>query len=314
MNLRIPVQVDPQVIIPDHISSVGIVDRSHPPGGAAKATNVLEGVITGEGIMEDRKGARACVAGVCSRLSNDKLVDSKVLDTVTVYGTGAGTMPLPLPWGDVERICKTNKVDALLVLEAFDTDQTGTVTTSAINQIRNVAQGGTLRPPNPAPRARVRVKFGYRLYDPANKTILDEAQMNDFFSVRNTGSVIPDLGEFAKRGAIQESAYAGGYVYGDRFLPKWIRLNREFYQRKGHEMKRATRMVEVNRWEDAIAVWEPLTKGGNTKLAGRACYNMAVAAEVQGNVPLAIEWAERAYADFGDKRARDYVRILKRRL
>ncbi len=315
MNLTIPVKVPPQVIIPDHIAKIGIVDRSG--AGDVKGrqvANVLEGVVSGEGILEDRNGAIACLAGAEARLNNDQLVSAKVLDTVQLGGTGTGTMPIPLSWDEVERICKQNGMDALLVLETFDTDQSGTVTTSAINQIRNVSQGGTIRPPTPSSNARVLVKIGFRLYDPTSRVILDDVRLSDYFGVNSNRNGIPDIGEFAKRGAIQESAYLGGYSYGSRTLSSWIRLRREFYQRKGDAMKRATRMVEVNQWEDAKAIWEPLTRSGNDKLAGRACYNMAIAAEVEGNVPLAIEWAQKSYTNHGDNRGRDYVRILKRRL
>lgn len=315
MNLTIPVKVPPKVIIPDHVAKIGVVDRSSAGDTKGRqVANVLEGVVTGEGILEDRNGAIACVSGAAARLNNDQLVTAHVLDTVKLSGTGTGTMPIPLSWTEVKRICKQNGVDALLVLETFDTDQSGTVTSSTVNQIRNVAQGGTIRPPVPSSNARVRVKIGFRLYDPQTRGIIDDVRLNDYFGVNSNRNGIPDMGEFAKRGAIQESAYLGGYSYGSRTLPSWIRLRREFYQRKGNEMKRATRMVEVNQWEDAKAIWEPLTRSSNDKLAGRACYNMGIAAEVAGDIPLAIEWAQKSYTNFGDNRGRDYVRVLKRRL
>lgn len=38
-----------------------------------------------------------------------------------------------------------------------------------------------------------------------------------------------------------------------------------------------------------------------------------MAYEVLGNTELALEWAQRAYEDHGDKQARDYAKILLRR-
>jgi hypothetical protein len=142
--------------------------------------------------------------------------------------------------------------------------------------------------------------------------VLDEAQMSDYFGVRQRG-ILPDLGEFAKRDAIQQSAYLGGQAYGARLMPAQITLFREFYRRSGPELKRATRMVQVNAWDDAMSIWEPLTKTAKRKIAGRAAYNMAIACEVRGDIDLAIDWAKRSFAEFGDKRARTYVRVLQSR-
>jgi hypothetical protein len=315
MNLYIPVQVPPQVILPEDISSLALANRSLPvQADGEKVVNVVEGVLTGEGFREDRAGARACLAGAQSQMEIDQLVEVKALDSLLPGGTGTGMQPLPMAWDEVEAICNANGVDALLALEVFDTDQAGSMTTNTINQIRNVAQGGTVRPPAPPTNTRVRVKVAWRLYDPKGKMILDEVRMNDFFGVGYRGTTLPDLGEFAKRDAIQQSGYAAGRAYGDRFFPSALRLRRVFYQRKGQEMRRATRLVEVNEWDEAMSIWEPLVTSAKRRTAGRACYNMAIALEVKGDIQGAIDWAKRAYSDFGENRARDYARILRNRL
>lgn len=315
MNLRIPASVPPQVALPPHVQSIGVLNRSLPNDEqSSKVLNVVEGVLTGEGIFEDRQGSMACVAGAHTQLNNDGVVQSILMDTVGLNGVGAGVMPLPLSWAEVEGLCQSVGADALLVLEVFDTDQQGSVTTNTLGQIRNIAEGGSVRPPVPANNPRVFVKMSWRLYDLQTRSVIDEVRLSDYFGVRSGGGVLPDLGEFAKRDAIQQSGYLAGRSYPTRFQSSWIYLGREFYKRKGDAMERAARLVEVNEWDRAAEIWEPLTRSGNNKLAGRACYNMAIAAEVQGDIPAAVDWANRSYGEFGDKRGRDYARILKRRL
>ena len=51
----------------------------------------------------------------------------------------------------------------------------------------------------------------------------------------------------------------------------------------------------------------------NRKAAGRAAYNMAVASEINGNLDLALEWAQKAWTDYGNKKARDYINVIKAR-
>ncbi|HNE30321.1 MAG TPA: DUF6340 family protein, partial [Saprospiraceae bacterium] len=70
-------------------------------------------------------------------------------------------------------------------------------------------------------------------------------------------------------------------------------------------------------WDKAVAEWQAIemhAKGHrNPKAAGRAAYNIAVAAEMQGKVDVAIEWAKLAWQDYGNKKARDYIQVLQQR-
>lgn len=49
------------------------------------------------------------------------------------------------------------------------------------------------------------------------------------------------------------------------------------------------------------------------KAAGRAAYNMAVAAEVNGNLDIALDWAQKSWTEYGNKRAREYIHTIKAR-
>ena len=49
------------------------------------------------------------------------------------------------------------------------------------------------------------------------------------------------------------------------------------------------------------------------KIAGRACYNMGIINEINGDVDTALQWAQKAYEDYNIKLAREYSRILENR-
>jgi hypothetical protein len=49
------------------------------------------------------------------------------------------------------------------------------------------------------------------------------------------------------------------------------------------------------------------------KIAGRACYNMAIISEINGDLDKALGWAQKSYEDYNDKLAIRYVRILENR-
>lgn len=315
-RIRIPVQVDPLVVLPLELQKVGIVNRSLVVEGEnRKVLNVVEGVLTGEGVYEDRDGSFACLAGAATELNQLGLVEARVLDSVLLPGTGSGIQPLPLDWETVQVLCTDQGLDALLVLEVFDTDQSGSTTTNAINQVRDIANTGTVRPVAPVTNPRVHVKMAWRLYDHVHRQIVDETRMSDYFQTSSrSSSGIYDLGEFAKRDAIQRSGYVAGRSYALRFLPRYVNLYRDYYKRKGAEMERGARFCQVNNFDKAAEVWEAAAEHPKRKVAGRACYNMAVYWEIKGDLVMAREWAEKAYTDFGEQRGRDYARILQRRM
>jgi hypothetical protein len=50
------------------------------------------------------------------------------------------------------------------------------------------------------------------------------------------------------------------------------------------------------------------------QLAGKACYNMAVACERDGNLKLALEYAELSASRYGFNKAHTYINEIKRRI
>jgi TPR repeat protein len=77
-------------------------------------------------------------------------------------------------------------------------------------------------------------------------------------------------------------------------------------------LKTAARYAKFQNWKLASDVWNKGAQSSDPKAARRASYNMALAAEVAGDLDLAIQWAERA-AQLGDRRAPRYVQILQQR-
>jgi hypothetical protein len=310
-NIRIPYPVAPAVSLPEHLQSIGVVDRSRPLDDGGKALNVVEGVLTGEGIREDGNGAKACISGATVQLNMDQLVAAKSLDSIALQGVTGGTMPLPLSWNEVSAICQQQGVDGLLVLEVFDTDQAGSKTGYAANQVVSIVKTGNAIPVPPPSNSAVFVKMAWRLYDPQSQSILDEIRMSDQFGVNGSPY---DLGDFAKRDAIQQSAYIGGRSYSSRFFPTWMYVNRAYYRRPGPDLASATRYAQMNDFEAAMEGWSAATNSHKRKIAGRACYNLAIGYEIRGDIQSALDWAQKAYGNYRCKLARDYARELKRRL
>jgi len=159
------------------------------------------------------------------------------------------------------------------------------------------------------------VKTGWRIYDPATRTILDEYVINRDISSSASG-INPAVAASALNGrieAVKDVSTQAGQAYAARILPYWIRVSRDYFVGGNDNFATAKRKAQAGNWDGAAAIWKQETKNPDGKLAGRACYNMAIISEINGNLDEAIQWAQKSYEDYKIRLALNYLNILNYR-
>lgn len=312
-SVSVQVMRPADITLPEHINKIAVINRSLSDKDN-KLLNVVEGALTGEGLFMDRFGSEECLGGL-----SDVLVESPRFDVikpvnVELKGTGTSAFPKPLSWDEVTRICAENNADALALLEAFDSDSDIDVEMEkseskdkAGNVIVNIEHLADMK---------MKVTSGWRIYDPKTKVIIDEHKASDYQSFNAMGKTEEEAISHLtpKRDAVNRTGYYAGKQYGYRIAPMWIRVSRSFYAKGSDGMKTAARKAHTNNWDGAAEIWKGLAERSNVeKLKGRASYNMALASEINGKMDIALMWARKSYEDYGNKRARSYVRTLEQR-
>jgi hypothetical protein len=300
-----------EITIPQDIQSVGILNRSLPEKND-QLINILEGFITGESVLADREGSFNCIHGVETKLRESPRLQAMSIETDQYRGTGTRLFPEVLNWQNVDAICKQYHVDGLLVLETFDSDfelkKHTSETTEKVNgrEVKKTVHHADLR---------VNVNTGWRFYDNIHKQIIDKVTYTDRKDWDGSGSsekaAIEDLP--SKRLAINEAGRFAGLRIADRISPHWRTETRKYFVKGNKEFIEAKEQVKFNNWEPAIEIWKRLAESHDPEIAGKACYNMALASEMKGNIDLALTWAEKSMKVYHIKKARSYVEILKRR-
>ncbi|RMG58844.1 MAG: tetratricopeptide repeat protein [Bacteroidetes bacterium] len=304
--------------LPAHISTIATVNRTRP---ANRVGNVLEGLITGEDIGQDRSGARRATEGLSDALTRTPRFNV-VFTGIEMKGKGALGFPDPLPWSTIDSICQRYGSDAVATIEKFDSDIG--YQTSSRQRTRKDKEGNETTYTEYNVDMHTRVTMGWRLYDPTQQRILDEIEVTEQMGWDRTGTsesqarnALPDA-----RSTVDEVAYLNGQQYGMRIAPTWVRVRRQYYAKaKAKEnpqiavdMAEATRFAKVDRWAEAARLWRPIAEDRRyPKAAGRAAYNMALASEWEGKLDLAIEWADKAYTQYGNGQARSYASLLRQR-
>jgi hypothetical protein len=72
-------------------------------------------------------------------------------------------------------------------------------------------------------------------------------------------------------------------------------------------------MAQTGNWDGAASIWQQETTSASRKAAGRACYNMAIISEINGDLDGAIQWAQKSYENYNVRLALSYVNILRNR-
>jgi Family of unknown function (DUF6340) len=300
------------VSIPANIKSVAVVNRSQ----ASKATQTIDAihkVLSLETNDLQIAGAQASLRGLSDELmKNNRFTEVKPLSGIELRSYGAGVFPSALLWDSVEKICRESNTDALFALELFDTEtklnydasptrvNLGLASLPAIQNLVNMTTS---------------VKTGWRIYDPSSRIILDEYIIGRDISSSGAG-INPAVAASAligRKEAVIEVGNKAGEAYATRILPCWIRVSRNYFVGGDDNFKTAKRRAQSGNWDGAAQIWQQETKNTVGKLAGRACYNMAIISEINGDLDGAIQWAQKSYEDYKIRLGLDYLNILRYR-
>lgn len=305
---RIQVMRPADIDVPKDVKKIVVVNRYKPTGKNAWI-NVLEGMFTGEMIMADRRGVDQAMNGLLDGLRGSERYEI-VLANVELPGNGLGIFPEPLAKAQIQNLAKQYNADAVLAIEAFDSNVTVATEAKTRTEKKN---GKEYTITYFQGQENVNLTIGWRLYSAANGGIIDQNQVfkSLFFSSEgdNPRQAIARL--VFPADAVAKTGFEGGMVYAARIAPSWQWAQREFYGSGNPAMKQAKKMARRGDWENAALIWKAQTQNISPKIAKRATYNMAVAAEMMGDYDLAIEWARKAANNYNLRRADNYIYVLK---
>ena len=317
-------QTSLQVLVPAEISvsqeikHVGIINRSLP-AKRNKFVNILEGFISGETIMGDHIGSEYCLRGLTETLNNSPRFSAVIIQGEGLKGTGTRTFPPPLSWERVVQICKKYRIDALISLETFDSNIDIRIDKRMIKKKvkdKKTKEKIKIKVPRYYAKLYIDVNSGWKIYESHNKYVVDA----NVYSDRKIWNTVGDTKKESrrklplKREAINLAGHFSGIQYGTRISPTWINVSRTYYTKGCPEFTEAFRYIKTGNWEEAVLIWKTVLENSDKKIAGRAAFNIAVAAEVRGDLQEAYRWADSAYTRYGNKAAYRYIRTLSLRI
>lgn len=303
-----------RISIPSDVMKIGIINRS-VPSEENKVLDQIDKILSLEGLKMDKEGAEAAVTGVHDELTRFVRYDKvTIIDDIEVQRKGLSVFPAALSWDNIDRICEENDVDLLISLEFYDTDTKADVKAEMVMLPNSF--GVKVKVPHTKVTLNTNIKNGWRVYYPPTKDILDEIASNNYVTSSGQGLNPVKAMEAVvgrKEAVLQNSTYIGN-LYGLDTRAKSRRVTRDYFVSGTDNFVVGKRRAQTGDWQGAAQLWEQEVNNPKGKIAGRACYNMAIISEINGDLDMAMEWASKSYSDYNTNEALRYINILKNRM
>ena len=310
-SIQLRVLEPANILVPSHVVTVTVVDRSTPKNFGQGILGVLEGALTGESLGADTAGRHEAVHGLEDVLLASPRFDVHLDPGVELDGN---LFDQVMPWKEAKAICKAAACDGVVALEAFDSDawvEIDELRTTEMDEEKErvvVTYEAT---------RETEVVTSWRLYDVANKVVVDDLQA---FSVTRTWGFVADTEQEAREGlpsdneTVAAAGWTSGQNYGFRIAPTYVWVNRTFFGTGNERLKEAKLLVKADQWNKATKTWERLFEGDTEdKIKARAAYNLALAYEREGNLEAAIRWQSKAARHWPKGRVVTYGATLEHR-
>lgn len=128
------------------------------------------------------------------------------------------------------------------------------------------------------------------------------------------------LQKLPQRGkALKEAAQISAISFAEFLVPHWEPVQRMYYKSGSSGLRKTEKFISEGKWLEAAKIWKANINNKNKRIAAKSMFNMALAAEMEGHLDTAIDWAVKSYHVFGEENklhagnCKEYIQILSTR-
>ena len=183
---------------------------------------------------------------------------------------------------EVETICSTYKVNALISLEYYSMDINERIV--HYSDAPSMVQHHYYEVSN---------NLKWNIHLPESPTPFDSYSTADtiYFTDIQDGESIPIPSAIEM---VAELFRNSGRNYGRYLVPVWNSASRTLYKGKGDSLKLASKFTDNGDWIKAFSIWKDLSQSTDSTSVSKACHNMAVYYELEDNLDSASLMVDRA--------------------
>jgi len=302
--------------LPQNIQSLLLVNRTVDSTYTNLSTDSLQNIFFAKKFDLDTVINDLQSADTLLKVTSDLLFESGRYDIVIpedrfIAHQKNAFLTKPLPWDDARQLCEAFNTDAVLSVDMFKTHVATKYTKERyFNPMENTGYVLSV--------AKMGIVYEalFRVYDPASEKVLVREFMRDTLIWDNmAGSARELFRNFTPvKQALSEASIALALDFTEKIGPTWVPDERDIFISGGDAMKQAGRLVDSGDWESAEKIWKNVVKGKASKnRQSKALFNLAVVAELNGDIDLAIKLALKSYETMYQQLTYDYLKRLKLR-
>ncbi len=216
----------------------------------------------------------------------------------------------PMPWDQVKSLCEEFNTDAILSVDMLSTR---VICKYEKDTYYNPVDNGFYS----ASEAHMAVVYEslLKVYEPNEKLLLREFMRDTIIWEDMAGSAQELFSHFTPvKQALTEAGIALALDFTEKISTSWIAEQRKLFSTGDNQLENAAKYIDSGDWTSAAAIWEKLAKESTSKsVKSKALYNLAVAAEIQGDLEKAISLGLESYNTQFNQQTYDYLERLKYR-
>jgi len=154
------------------------------------------------------------------------------------------------------------------------------------------------------------------LINPYTSKLLDIKNLADTLYIELESLEIDenDNGFKARKEILGKAAMASGYEYASRISPHYVQTSRLIFKTGNKYIKTGFEQAQSGNWKNAAYFWRQALSSEDLKIRAQACFNLALASEMEGLLEPGLEWAKESYRYFPDELNSTYIHILEQRI
>ncbi|MEI8112813.1 MAG: DUF6340 family protein [Bacteroidia bacterium] len=288
-TIRIEIMKPVDFAIPENVKTVAIFKRDFK-NYTRSVDDLCKSSFVCDTLLNSEELSNYCVDGLTSFLKEENYFQK-----VNNYRDSMNNAPkdpyLMLKSSDLFKI---TQADALIFLDLFQFENgvfsffDGTFRTRAVLSWTIIFRGNTTSP---------------TIYNQIDTLFFSKSQFKDIQQKNRQSQQI-----------YKDAANHLGKCFGTKIIPSWVPVDRIYYHSKNSEMLKAEKYAISQDWLKAGEIWNRQTKNKNEEIAAKACYNLALACEMEGKYDLAIDWLNHKvltkYNEPYEVNCEQYIRVL----
>lgn len=290
-KISIQVAVQPEYPIGEDIQSLALLNRSMTNQFANHKTDALERILIINKMSMDTVFQDSIAADTAIQVAARVLFESGRFDAVVpkernIIRNDSNEIVKPINITFINEVCRDFKVDAVLILEMY------------AERLDTKYYLHTSYEPNEYSAATDIAYFSeWRLYRPDNLKPVIRFQVGDSIFWNATGLSVEEV--YSQMPRTKEALIGGGIASGLKMAgyisPNWINQTRYYYATVKDEIDAAIPLIKNNKWEEAAAIWTKYASVYSGTIKSKIEFNLALAAEMNGDIGLAIEWGLKSF-------------------